>query len=640
MEAFIVVVLLGENNSNALKSMVEAGIEMTQMEGTWVETFVDPRIALAVRKRSHASDVYFGQVEETLFFIQGWVEPLENFLSPDSLYQFAADKVIPKDLLTKVGLATQLTGSFHIVSYNLNTNQLSVFVDRLASRPVFYYRGRDHLILSSDIRAILGVPGVDCSVDIESLTQFVRIQTILGDRTLYQYIRTLMPGTVLRTRPQDSKVEIERYWVMEPLAPYGDEGEAIRGVATSFQQAGERITRGSQRSGILLSGGIDSRMTLAVIQPHTESIEAYTFGPALTDEGAVARSVARSMGIGWHFVTQTAADHWMHLNSLLPVLQACYSIAHAHTLKTVELMAQRDIDTVYDGWGIDVALSGSYLPKKHVTIVGRRLYTYGLAPLSTTLEARRALLHSLDIQQGQFVRSFLSSSLRDVWSSATVEAIDQGVDEVSQRWADPYDQFEKFLSAGFSKFRSFPVTAISRPFLRQRNLLFDSAVIDAYLRLSVLERFLGPIYSKSILEVNQELARITYSNTGVSPLAPPVVQAFVLQARQFGRANRDRVRRLLGGVGLGGLLKKKFYGSYPFPGELVQVLALGNLPTTSATKKALTDGFLAQNGIIDTNRLRKRLDECDFTDNNEALTILALASLAAWFDKYPARVSI
>jgi hypothetical protein len=95
---------------------------------------------------------------------------------------------------------------------------------------------------------------------------------------------------------------------------------------------------------------------------------------------------------------------------------------------------------------------------------------------------------------------------------------------------------------------------------------------------------------------------------------------------------------LLSGLGLGTLLQERFYGSYPAPGELAQVLALGDLPATAATRQALTDGFLAQSGIVDADRLRERLDEGDFTDSNEATTVLALVSLAAWLERYPAKV--
>jgi len=641
VEAFLAVLQLDRGTERAVESMAEAGIGMVQSSDTYVERFNAPGIAVTVQKRSHASDTYFGRINNNLYYVQGWVEPQEKPSAGRPAHWLAEDKVLPASLLGNNKEAAGLTGSFHVVGYDFDTRHLTVFVDRVASRPVFYYQDGAHLILSSDIRAILGVPGIDCTVDIESLAQFVRIQTILGDRTLYRHIGALMPATALRTQPQRTKVEIKRYWIMEPLDPFVDEEEAIRGVAAAFRKAGGRITHGNQRGAVLLSGGLDSRLVLAIARSSTEALEAFTFGPEVTDEGRVARSVARSLGVPWHFVAQSAADYWQQLESVLPTLQAQYSVAHTHPFRTARLMAERGADTIYHGLELCVTFSGSYLPKEYKTLRGRRLYTYRLAPLSTRPGVKKALLDFLDIQSGKFQRSFLAESLQEPWNTAAVCALGHAVDEAAEKWDDPYDWYEKgMLNAGFSKFRSYVVGTCNRAVARERSPMPDSDVIDAYLRLTVHQRFLGPIYRRSLHRINPRLARILYANIGTSPLAPPVVQATALQVRQFGRANRDRLRRLLGKLGLGALLQEKFYGSYPTPSELAQALALGNLPTTAATRRALTGGFLAQNSIIDARRLRKRLDEGDFTDDNEAWTILALASLAAWFDKYPAGTGV
>jgi hypothetical protein len=227
--------------------------------------------------------------------------------------------------------------------------------------------------------------------------------------------------------------------------------------------------------------------------------------------------------------------------------------------------------------------------------------------------------------------------MRDIWQTATEQTLDRAFAAASEKWTSPYNWYEKgMFSAGYSKFRTYIVATCSRAVARERALTPDSDLIDAYLRLSVRQRFLGPTYRRAFERIDPVLARIVYPNTGASPFAPPAAQALVLQARQFGRANRERLRRLLGGLGLGGVLPEKLYGSYPTPSELAQVLAQGDLPATVATRQALTDGFLAHTGIVDATRLRQRLDEGDFTDDGEALTILALASLAAWFEKYPA----
>lgn len=638
MEAFVAVISLDRNLQKPILAMVDAGIGMVSSPDIYVERFSDQAVAIAVQKRSFASDTYFGQFDDKLIYIQGWVEPLGIPQNSDSLYRLTVDKLLPKEILANEGSAADLTGSYHILTYDIKLQTLSVFTDRLASRTIYYYRGPNYIALSSDIQAILGIPGVDYSLDLEGLVQFVRIQTILDDRTLYRQIRTLMPGTVLTIN--DENVDFRSYWRMEPLEPFEHEEQAVLTLTSAFERAGERITRGSKDSSILLSGGIDSRMTLCVAIPHSESLKAFTFGPSLTDEGQVARLISQAVGVDWHLVTQNALDYWDNLTFLLPVLQARFSIAHAHTYKSVALMAQKGIDTVLDGWGLDLFFSGSYLPKEYWRIAGRKLYTFKLSNPFSMSEVTPAILQLLDIQEGDFKNSFLDGRLMNAWSSAVVSVINKNSKRLSYYWADPYDQIEKFFSAQMGSFRSFPVTALGKTVMRQRNPLFDSEVIDAYLRLSTRQRFLGPTFRASLKRINSSVAQITYSNIGTSPYAHPYTQAIILQSRQLWRGNRERANYLLRKIGCHKWLKLKHYGSYPNPSALVQVLAQSTSAPASATRNALLDGFMVQNGIVNREKLQELLTGDAKLNNNEATTLLALASLAAWFSKYPATVSI
>jgi asparagine synthase (glutamine-hydrolysing) len=641
MEAFLAILRLDRHTGPPIGPMVESGMAMVRSSDTRVERFGAPGIAVAVQLRSRAPDSYFGRVADRLYYVQGWVEPQESSSPYSPAHMLAGDKILPPGLLDDPAEAAGLTGSFHVAGYDAETRQLMAIVDRLASRPLFFYQDSQRLILSSDIRAILGVPGVDCSVDLESLTQFVRIQTILGDRTLYQEIRALLPGSALQATTHTPEIQIQRYWSMERLPPFEDEEEAIRGVRDAFLKAGERLARGTELGGILLSGGLDSRLELATMASNLGALEAFTFGPAVTDEGQVAQTVAHIAGVPWRFVGQSASDYWAQLDAVLPTIQAQYSLAHTHPFRTARMMAGSGIDTIYHALELCVTFSGSYLPKEYVHIAGREIYTYRLTPLSSQADVRRSFLTNHDIQRGEFRRSFLREPMRDLWQTATEQTLDRAFVAAAEKWPSPYDWYEKgMLSAGFSKFRSYIVATCNRAVARERSPMSDAGVIDAYLRLSVRQRFLGPTYRRAFELIDPDLAHFVYPNTGVSPFAPPLVQALSLQARQFGRANRERLRRVFGSLGLRALLQAKFYGSYPSPAKLAQVLALGSLPTTAATRNALTDGFLAQSGIVDAGRLRERLDEGDFTDSSEALTILALASLAAWFEKHPAGTGV
>lgn len=639
MEAFLAVLHPGTADGRDLLPALQAGMALAHASGVLVEEFTGKGVAIAVGKRTRASDVCTSRRDGRLAHVQGCVRPLNENLPDDSLERLDSDKIIPADLARSPKSAASLTGSFHVLLCDLGSGELVAVNDRAASRQIYYYRSSELVVLSSDIGAVLAVPGVDCSVDLESLAQFVRLQTILGDRTMYRNIRVLTPASFMRCSATGC-IDIGSYWEMAPLDPYPDDESAIRGVASAFTQAACRIAAPSGTSGILLSGGVDSRVVLAAVHPFLESIQAFTFGPEPNDESELARSVAAVEGVPWHHVPQAAVDYWAHLEALRPVLQAHYSLAHANSFSTASYMAEYGISTLYHGALMDPFFSGSYLPQRKRTIAGRPLYTYSLAPLPDQKDAvALSVLRSRDIQHGEFQRSFLAQPFRDLWASSAHQSLLGTIDKLAEKWAKPHDWFEKALiSSGFSSFYTYPVTSGLRSAARERSPLCDSAIIDAYLRLSVRQRFIGPVYRRSLQRLNPRLARIRSSNTGAGLFDPPAIEALKLQARTTWRGLRGRVARLGKAVGVGNIIPPRSYGSYPSPGQLAAVLATAAHPQAAAAKCALLDGFLAQSGIVDRPRLSACLERTVFPDEAEAWTILALASLAAWFDRYPAKL--
>lgn len=648
MELFLAVFAQNESIApevlaGSAKLAVESISQSVLGPGYTTQIPAEGRGILIAHQRARATDTFFGKIKDKILYIQGCVEPINDPSNEDHLH-LAGDKILPRTLFTsqppQASDLLGLTGSYHLAIYDPATRDFFAVTDRLNSRPFFFYADRDIMAVASDIRALLSLPQVDREIDLDALAQFVRTQIIFGNRTLYAHIKTLMPATLLSVGSRGSRVESKTYWAMTPLEPYSSDREAIQETANAFEKAAKRITCGTQRSGILLSGGLDSRLMLALINKYSAaSIHAYTFGPALTDEGEVAQLIARIAGVDWQLVTQNADDYWLSLEQKLTTLQGLYSLAHSHPFKTAGQMMRDGMDTIYHGLELCVTFSGSYLPKNKIRVLGRELVDYRLSPLRSTKEVKSKLLESFDIQDGSYPGSYLCHSMEEYWRESALHAFDEAVDQAAENWSDPYEQYEKaILHAGFTKFRSYIVATGNRFVARERTLMPDAEVIDAYLHLSIAQRFLGPIYRRSFRSLAPELADIKYPNIGTSAFASPAKQAIALQTRQFWRANKARAASILGRLGVVSLSKPSYYGSYSSSSELVAVLAKGRQYNAARVKESLTAGFLVQNGIIDGQRICERLDAPGTIGSNEATTLLALATLAAWFEEYPGEV--
>lgn len=174
-----------------------------------------------------------------------------------------------------------------------------LFTDRLGFERVFVYEGPDAFFFSSEAKAILAAVPVTREFDPDGLAQFLACGSTLGTRSLFRGIRVLPGGTML-TFDQTSKAHPDRYFErsewerLEPL-PEPAWREAI---AAALDRAVERDAAQTRRAAVSLTGGLDSRIIMASLDPVPGAMPCYTFGSMYRDTYDVraARAVAGLCG--------------------------------------------------------------------------------------------------------------------------------------------------------------------------------------------------------------------------------------------------------------------------------------------------------------------------------------------------------
>lgn len=611
------------------------------------KTYADEDLVFVASFSPHAVDSAVRSAPgEPLVYVSGSVQALDRRVvvaalpgqtSDGRLDAFAramADALAPDGLVTARGLS----GSFHGLWRDPLRRQTLFAVDRLASRPIYVCQAVDFLGVSSDIRCLLSLPAVDRTLDLAGLAQFVRFQMILEERTLYQAIKTLSPATLVRVDHASEVLHQNRYWTLGRLSPFRTEAEAVEATAAVFQAATQRVLRNSRKVGLLLSGGIDSRMLLICTDPAVRStLTACTFGPAGTAESAIARRIARAGGVDWAPVLQAPLDYWAALPGIISTSNGLYSFHHAHTFRAAPELAGVGYDTLLDGWGLDLLFSGSYLPRGSTRFLGRVLYTFRLLQLSDQQAVADYLRRSLDKQGGVFERSMLSESVRATWTSGPVDAIRSVVERAAQAGGTPYDWVDYALfGTGVAKFRSYPMLGMIRSYLRERNPLFESDVLELYQQTPYSWRHMGPLFRRAILQLDPDVGRIVNNNVGTHPLAPVSIQALSLNARMLWRGGQIRVQQLCRQAGFSpGPLQAS--GNYPAPGDLAQLL--GKVGSgASAARDLLLTGALADSGLIQVDAIRQAIEDCREGHIESAETLLTLVSLATWFHMFRPRL--
>jgi asparagine synthase (glutamine-hydrolysing) len=140
--------------------------------------------------------------------------------------------------------------------------------DRLGIKPLYYSENQGRFRFASTPQALLAAGGVDTGLDAVALHHLFTLHAVVpAPRTIYNGVRKLAPGTMLTV---NSKGELKhrRYWSLRAQRPAQPrtEGEWTESIHESLRQAvRKRIEIADVKVGVLLSGGLDSSLLVALL---------------------------------------------------------------------------------------------------------------------------------------------------------------------------------------------------------------------------------------------------------------------------------------------------------------------------------------------------------------------------------------
>ncbi len=191
----------------------------------------------------------------------------------------------------------RLEGMFAIALWDARRGRLVLARDRLGKKPLVWTRLADGTFaFASELKALLGLPGLRREPDLAALDAYLALQYVPGMRTGLRGVQRVEPGSLLVV--EGDAQTAERYW--EPQleqAPLSDDAwlERVRGEVTAAVR--KRLVA-DVPLGALLSGGIDSAIVVALMaQASAEPVRTFTVGFA--DERYDERPFARAVAERW-----------------------------------------------------------------------------------------------------------------------------------------------------------------------------------------------------------------------------------------------------------------------------------------------------------------------------------------------------
>jgi asparagine synthase (glutamine-hydrolysing) len=196
-------------------------------------------------------------------------------------------------------LVEHLNGQFAIALWDErdpNAQRLLLIRDRVGIAPLYYRLGEQahspQLVFGSEIKAILAVWPQAPRADLTALDQIMSCWAPIGERTLFEGVRSLEPGTMLvaeRGPDLALRTRIQRYWDWQfPTSPdgylQGDDESLMAQLRELLVDATRIRLRADVPVGAYLSGGLDSSILASLVR-HESSTALRTFSIGFESKG-------------------------------------------------------------------------------------------------------------------------------------------------------------------------------------------------------------------------------------------------------------------------------------------------------------------------------------------------------------------
>jgi asparagine synthase (glutamine-hydrolysing) len=188
-----------------------------------------------------------------------------------------------------------LNGRFHGLLMDRTRGTATLFNDRYGMHRIYHYESKEGCYFAAEAKAILAVRPELRRANPRGLGEFVACGCVLENRTLFEGIHVLPPGSAWvfrsgmpeRKRTYFQPQEWEEQVPLDPETYYNE----LREV---FSRNLPRYFNGRERIGMSLTGGLDTRMIMAWHKSTPGSLPCYSFGGMFRDcqDVLMARRVA------------------------------------------------------------------------------------------------------------------------------------------------------------------------------------------------------------------------------------------------------------------------------------------------------------------------------------------------------------
>jgi asparagine synthase (glutamine-hydrolysing) len=254
-----------------------------------------------------------------------------------------------------------LNGMFGIAIWDVKRRRLVVARDAMGMKLIYYRIEKGQLTFGSEIRPVLAATNSRPEISSAALSLFLRFRYTPSPLTIFEGVKKLAAGTMLVV--ENGKCREERWYQFTP-APFAErlkDGEAAEELLDLYRHSVRRHLSADVPVGILLSGGVDSALLLALMNEYGKHWPAYTVGYGKSfadDELQMASRTALSLGARHFAIKLDQGEFERALPKIVESLEEPVASSSIVPMYFVCQRARQDVKVALIGQGPDELFGG------------------------------------------------------------------------------------------------------------------------------------------------------------------------------------------------------------------------------------------------------------------------------------------
>ena len=254
-----------------------------------------------------------------------------------------------------------LNGMFGLAIWDVQKERLILARDAMGIKLIYYKIDNGVLTFGSEIRAILAAQKSRPDVDPTALNLFLRFRYTPSPLTIFQGIRKLAPGTMLVVEKGQCREERWYKFIPTPFPTPKKKEEAVSELLELYRGAVKRHLLSDVPVGVLLSGGLDSGLLLALMNEQGGPWPAYTigYGESFEDDELTDAAVTAGLLGARHVKVKLDQTEFEHaLPKIVECLEEPIATSSIVPMYFVSQRARQDVKVALIGQGPDELFGG------------------------------------------------------------------------------------------------------------------------------------------------------------------------------------------------------------------------------------------------------------------------------------------